>query len=300
MTLTCRLLSSSAAAAATAARPRRSALYIPGSNLRALEKAKTLAADVLLLDLEDAVAPENKGLARRQVAEAVRSGEYGRRELVVRVNAWESEWGREDVRALAGGPPCTLLLPKAERVESVAGVVGSIGWERVPVWCMIETPMGVLQAATLAAHPAVDCLVAGTNDLAADLRCDGAWAERAALLPHLSQIVLAARAHGTACLDGVHIDLSDDAGFERSCAQGRALGFDGKTLIHPKTLGVANRAFTPSPAEVEHARRVVAAFEAAAAAGSAVVVLDGRLVEELHVRMAKRLLALSEAIGAQK
>ena len=295
-----KLSGASRRALSTAIRPRRSALYLPGSNARALEKAKTLACDVLLLDCEDAVAPDKKELARDQIAGALRAGGYGRRELVVRTNSLDTPWGVADLRAAAAAGADAVLLPKVEDVSMVQRAFAALEGAPTAIWVMVETPLGVLRAESLAASPLVGCLVAGTNDLAADLRCDGAWAERAALLPHLSQIVLAARAHGTACLDGVHIDLSDDAGFERSCAQGRALGFDGKTLIHPKTLGVANRAFTPSPAEVEHARRVVAAFEAAAAAGSAVVVLDGRLVEELHVRMAKRLLALSEAIGAQK
>ena len=284
---------------AAAVLPRRSALYLPGSNARALEKARSLPADVVILDLEDAVAPEAKALARRQVGDALRAGGFGRREVVVRINAPESEWGREDVQALVGGPSCAVLLPKAERVESVQSVASAwSGAAPPPIWCMIETPLGLLRAAELAAQPTVACLVAGTNDLAADLRCDGGWAERAALLPHLSQIVLAARAHGKACLDGVHMDLADDAGLEAACAQGRALGFDGKTLIHPRTLAAANRAFAPSAAEVERARRVVAAFEEARAAGSALVVLDGKLVEELHVRSARRLLALDAAVEA--
>lgn len=193
-------------AAAAAVSPRRSALYIPGSNLRALEKAKALPADTLILDLEDAVAPESKEVARRQIAEAVRSGAYGRRELVVRINAAETAWGRDDIEALCeGARPPTLLLPKAERVESVEDVLAEasrLGCARgtVQLWCMIETPLGVLAADELAAHPAVGCLVAGTSDLAAELRCDGAWEARAALLPHLARVVLAARAHGKARL----------------------------------------------------------------------------------------------------
>ena len=161
---------------------------------------------------------------------------------------------------------------------------------------MIETPLGVVRAEALAALPQVDCLVAGTSDLAAEMRCDGTWAERRALLPALSQIVLAARAHGKACLDGVHLDLQDDEGLRRSCQQGRRLGFDGKTLIHPKTISAANGAFAPIDAELSHARRVIGAFEEARAQGSALVVLDGRLVEELHVRDAQRVLDLDEAV----
>ena len=163
------------------------------------------------------------------------------------------------------------------------------------IWVMVETPLGVLRAESLAASPLVGCLVAGTNDLAADLRCDGAWAERAALLPSLAQMVLAARAHGKVALDGVHIDLADDDGLAASCDQGRRLGFDGKSLIHPKTIAAANAAFTPSADEVARARAVIAAFDAAAAAGSALAVLDGKLVEELHVRASRRLIAVAEA-----
>ena len=295
-----RFISSQAAAVVT---PRRSALYIPGSNLRALEKAKALPADVLIFDCEDAVSPANKVLAREQIANAVRSCGYGKREIAVRINSPDSVWGRDDVRALSGGPPCTLLLPKVECVDSIEGAVYEArahGWAgEVSIWCMVETPLGVLRAPELAEHTAVTALVAGTSDLAADMRCDGAWEERAALLPHLAHIVLAARAHGKACLDGVHLDLSDEAGFERSCMQGRALGFDGKTLIHPKTIEAANLVFAPAPSEMERARRVVAAFAEASAAGSALVVLDGKLVEELHVRSALRLLALHDAIGHQ-
>jgi citrate lyase subunit beta / citryl-CoA lyase len=167
------------------------------------------------------------------------------------------------------------------------------------VWCMIETPLGVLRADELAAMPQVSCLVAGTSDLAADLRCDGQWQQRAALLSSLSLTVLAARAHGKAVLDGVHLDLKDDAGFKTSCEQGRALGFDGKTLIHPNTLAVANETFAPSEAQVARARHIIGAFAAAVEAGSALVVLDGKLVEELHVREAQRLVAMAEAIESE-
>ena len=279
----------------TAIRPRRSALYLPGSNARALEKAKSLACDVLLLDCEDAVAPENKELARDQIAGALRAGGYGRRELVVRTNSLDTPWGVADLRAAAAAGADAVLLPKVEDVSMVQRAFAALEGAPTAIWVMVETPLGVLRAESLAASPLVGCLVAGTNDLAADLRCDGAWAERAALLPSLAQMVLAARAHGKVALDGVHIDLADDAGLAASCDQGRRLGFDGKSLIHPKTIAAANAAFTPSADEVARARAVIAAFDAAAAAGSALAVLDGKLVEELHVRASRRLIAVAEA-----
>ena len=290
-----KLSGASRRALSTAMRPRRSALYLPGSNARALEKAKSLACDVLLLDCEDAVAPENKELARDQIAGALRAGGYGRRELVVRTNSLDTPWGVADLRAAAAAGADAVLLPKVEDVSMVQRAFAALEGAPTAIWVMIETPLGVLRAESLAASPLVGCLVAGTNDLAADLRCDGAWAERAALLPSLAQMVLAARAHGKVALDGVHIDLADDDGLAASCDQGRRLGFDGKSLIHPKTIAAANAAFTPSADEVARARAIIAAFDAAAAAGSALAVLDGKLVEELHVRASRRLIAVAEA-----
>ena len=289
-----KLSGASRRALSTAIRPRRSALYLPGSNARALEKAKSLACDVLLLDCEDAVAPENKELARDQIAGALRAGGYGRRELVVRTNSLDTPWGVADLRAAAAAGADAVLLPKVEDVSMVQRAFAALEGAPTAIWVMVETPLGVLRAESLAASPLVGCLVAGTNDLAADLRCDGAWAERAALLPSLAQMVLAARAHGKVALDGVHIDLADDAGLAASCDQGRRLGFDGKSLIHPKTIAAANAAFTPSADEVARARAIIAAFDAAAAAGSALAVLDGKLVEELHVRASRRLIAVAE------
>ncbi len=282
-------------ALSTAIRPRRSALYLPGSNARALEKAKSLPCDVLLLDCEDAVAPDTKELARDQIAGALRAGGYGRRELVVRTNSLDTPWGVADLRAAAAAGADAVLLPKVEDVSMVQRAFAALEGAPTAIWVMVETPLGVLRAESLAASPLVGCLVAGTNDLAADLRCDGAWAERAALLPSLAQMVLAARAHGKVALDGVHIDLADDAGLAASCDQGRRLGFDGKSLIHPKTIAAANAAFTPSADEVARARAVIAAFDAAAAAGSALAELDGKLGEELHVRASRRLIAVAEA-----
>ena len=290
-----KLSGASRRALSTAIRPRRSALYLPGSNARALEKAKSLPCDVLLLDCEDAVAPDKKELARDQIAGALRAGGYGRRELVVRTNSLDTPWGVADLRAAAAAGADAVLLPKVEDVSMVQRAFAALEGAPTAIWVMVETPLGVLRAESLAASPLVGCLVAGTNDLAADLRCDGAWAERAALLPSLAQMVLAARAHGKVALDGVHIDLADDAGLAASCDQGRRLGFDGKSLIHPKTIAAANAAFTPSADEVARARAVIAAFDAAAAAGSALAVLDGKLVEELHVRASRRLIAVAEA-----
>ena len=290
-----KLSGASRRALSTAIRPRRSALYLPGSNARALEKAKSLPCDVLLLDCEDAVAPDKKELARDQIAGALRAGGYGRRELVVRTNSLDTPWGVADLRAAAAAGADAVLLPKVEDVSMVQRAFAALEGAPTAIWVMVETPLGVLRAESLAASPLVGCLVAGTNDLAADLRCDGAWAERAALLPSLAQMVLAARAHGKVALDGVHIDLADDAGLAASCDQGRRLGFDGKSLIHPKTIAAANAAFTPSADEVARARAIIAAFDAAAAAGSALAVLDGKLVEELHVRASRRLIAVAEA-----
>ena len=290
-----KLSAASRRALSTAIRPRRSALYLPGSNARALEKAKSLPCDVLLLDCEDAVAPDKKDLARDQIAGALRDGGYGRRELVVRTNSLDTPWGVADLRAAAAAGADAVLLPKVEDVSMVQRAFAALEGAPTAIWVMVETPLGVLRAESLAASPLVGCLVAGTNDLAADLRCDGAWAERAALLPSLAQMVLAARAHGKVALDGVHIDLADDDGLAASCDQGRRLGFDGKSLIHPKTIAAANAAFTPSADEVARARAVIAAFDAAAAAGSALAVLDGKLVEELHVRASRRLIAVAEA-----
>jgi citrate lyase subunit beta/citryl-CoA lyase len=284
-------------------RPRRSALYMPGANARALEKARSLDADVLILDLEDAVAPTAKAEARAQVAAAVSAGGYGFREVVVRVNGAATPWGADDLAAVAGCGCDAVLLPKVESPEEIRAAEAALVAKGAPaglaLWAMIETPRGVLGAAGIAAaSPRLACLVAGTSDLVKDLRARHT-AGRAEVLTSLSLIVLAARAHGLACLDGVHLDLSDEAGFEAACLQGRDLGFDGKTLIHPKTIGAANAAFGPSPDELDAARRIMVAHAEAASFGKGVVVVDGRLVEALHVEAARRLLALADAIAAR-
>jgi citrate lyase subunit beta/citryl-CoA lyase len=274
---------------------------MPGSNQRALEKARGLAADVLIFDLEDAVAPAGKEVARQQVLAALASGGYGRRERVVRVNGFDTPWGKEDLAALAKAGADAVLLPKIEAAAIVQAaeqtLVAAGAPDTLALWCMIETPRGVLRAEEIAdASPRLACLVMGTTDLAKDLHVPLA-AGRAPLLPALGQCLLAARAAGLACLDGVHLDLEDDDGFEDACRQGVEMGFDGKTLIHPKTIEAANRLFAPSDEAVDDARKVMAAYAAASAAGQGVTVVDGRLVEHLHVSAAQRLVGLAEQIA---
>ena len=287
----------------TPARPRRSVLYLPASNARALEKARALPADGLIVDLEDAVAPAAKEAARAQVVAALREGGFGPREVVVRVNGLETPWGRADLSALARAGADAVCLPKVESAAAVRAaedaLVAGGAPEDLALWCMIETPRGVLAAAEIGGASArVACLVAGTSDLVKDLHARHT-AGRAEVLTALSLVVLAARAHGLAALDGVHLDLDDEPGLEAACAQGRDLGFDGKTLVHPRQIEAANRAFAPSAAEVDAARRVIAAHAEAVAAGRGVTVVDGRLVEALHVEEARRRVALAEAIAAR-
>jgi citrate lyase subunit beta/citryl-CoA lyase len=274
---------------------------MPGSNARALEKGRALPADGLILDLEDAVAPDAKPTARDQVVAAVKAGGYGRRELIVRVNGLDTEWGQADVRAAAGSGCDAILLPKVESPRMVEDLDRLMRRAGAPpgmaIWCMIETPLGVLLSAEIAAAGGrLAGFVMGTSDLAKDLQASHTR-ERLPLLTSLGLSVLAARAYRLAILDGVHLDLNDDAGFAEVCRQGRELGFDGKTLIHPKTIEAANRAFAPSAAEIDFSRRVIAAHAEAAAAGKGVVVVDGRLIENLHVENARRLVALAEVIA---
>ena len=283
------------------ARPRRSVLYMPGSNARALEKGRSLPADALILDLEDAVAPDAKDTARGQIAEAVKAGGYGRRELAIRVNGLDTPWGRDDVAAAAACGPDAILLPKVETAAMVAeleALMAAAGApERTAIWCMMETPLGMLNAQEVAgASKRVACLVMGTSDLVKDLQA-AHTPQRLPVLTSLSLCILAARAYGQAILDGVHLDLQDDEGFAASCVQGKELGFDGKTLIHPKTIAAANEVFAPSAAEVEQAHKIIAAHAEAAAAGKGVVVLDGKLIENLHVEAAQRSVALAGAIA---
>ncbi|OIR06205.1 (3S)-malyl-CoA thioesterase [mine drainage metagenome] len=285
---------------ATTARPRRSVLYMPGSNPRALEKAKTLGADGLIFDLEDAVAPDAKEEARRQVVAAVTGGGYGRREILIRSNGLNTPWGQADLAAAAVSGAHAVLLPKVEsadmvrQAESVLAAAGAP--DDLAIWCMMETPRGILRAEEIAAaSPRLGGFVMGTSDLAKDLHC-AHTRERLPMLTSLGLCLLAARAQGLAILDGVHLDLNDDEGFDYACRQGLEMGFDGKTLIHPKTIEAANRVFAPSEAEVAWSRRIIAAHAEAEAAGKGVVVVEGRLIENLHVVNARRLVALAEQI----
>ncbi len=283
------------------ARPRRGVLYMPGSNARALEKGRSLPADALILDLEDAVAPDAKEQARGQIAEAVTAGGYGRRELAIRVNGLDTPWGRDDVASAAACGPDAILLPKVETAAMVAELEALMAEAGAPehtaIWCMMETPLGMLNAKEVAgASRRVACLVMGTSDLVKDLQA-AHTPQRLPVLTSLSLCILAARAYGQAILDGVHLDLQDDEGFVASCVQGKELGFDGKTLIHPKTLAKANEVFGPSEDEVEQAHRIIAAHAEAEAEGKGVVVLDGKLIENLHVEAAQRTVALAGAIA---
>jgi citrate lyase subunit beta / citryl-CoA lyase len=285
-------------------RPRRSVLYVPGSNARALDKARALPADGLVLDLEDAVAASSKEEARATVLAELAKGGYGHRELVVRVNGPDTPWGPADLAAAARSGADAVLLPKVDGAEGVRAAERSLSAHGAPpglaLWCMIETPRGVLAADAIAgASPRLACLVLGTSDLVKDLRARHTPA-RLEVLASLSLAVLAARAHGLAVLDGVHLDLADDAGFEAACRQGLSLGFDGKTLIHPKTIETANRVFSPGAEEVARARRIIDAHAEATARGQGVVVVDGRLVEALHVEEARRLVALAEAVASRR
>ena len=282
-------------------RLRRSLLFLPGSNPRALEKARALPADGLIFDLEDAVAPMAKEEARTAVMAALAAGGYGGRELVLRVNALDTPWGHTDLAAAATMPIDAVLLPKVENPDGVrlaATLLDVLGAppER-PVWCMLETPLGILDARPIAAaSPRLAALVLGTSDLTKDLHA-AYTRDRLPLLTALQLALLAARASRLAALDGVHLDLSDDEGFALACRQGRELGFDGKTLIHPKQIEEANTAFAPSPEEVVWSRRIIAAYAEAARSGKGVVLVDGKLIENLHVDNARRVVAVAEAIA---
>lgn len=281
------------------ARPRRSLLYVPASNSRALEKARTLPADGFIFDLEDAVLPEAKPAAREAAAALVRAGGLGNREVIVRVNALETPWAMDDLAALSSVNAPAILVPKVSTPENLRAVAAAVAARpSMRLWAMMETARAILLAREIAAFGApLAGFVVGTNDLAKELRCAHP-ADRAPLRTALQTCVLAARAYGLAVIDGVHIDLDDDAGFIESCRQSRALGFDGRSLIHPKQIAGANAAYAPSADDVTRARKIVEAHRAAAAAGQAVVVVDGRLVEFLHVREAERLLAQAEAIAS--
>lgn len=281
-------------------RPRRSVLYMPGANRRALEKGRTLPADAIIMDLEDAVTPDAKAAARDNILAALSLGGYGARELIVRVNDLGSAWGRADLEAMAGAGADAILIPKVESADDVHAALAVLDAAGAPaalgLWCMMETPLAILDAKLIAgASPRLAALVMGTSDLAKDLGA-AHTPTRTPLLTSLSLCILAARAHGLAVLDGVHLDLADDEGFAAACRHGRDLGFDGKTLIHPKTLAAANRVFAPSDEELDWARRIVEAHAAAEAQGKGVFLVDGKLIENLHVDAARRLAAQAERI----
>jgi citrate lyase subunit beta / citryl-CoA lyase len=290
-----------------AIRPRRSALYMPGSNARAVEKARTLPADVVIFDLEDAVAPELKAQARHDMCAAVKVGGYGPRELVIRINGLGTVWAEDDLAAAAAASPDAILVPKVSTPDDLMTVgarLRSLGApETVRVWAMIETPLAILDAKAIAAMAQnetsrLSCFVMGTNDLAKETRAR-LGAGRTAMMPWLMTSLTAARAYGIDILDGVYNDLSDMEGFRAECFEGRDCGFDGKTVIHPNQIVAANEIFAPSAQEVENARAIVAAFAEPQNAGKGAINLNGRMVERLHADMAQRTLDLAEAIGAR-
>jgi citrate lyase subunit beta / citryl-CoA lyase len=283
-------------------RPRRSVLYMPAANERALEKAKSIPCDAIIFDLEDAVAPDAKPSARDRAVAAVRSGEYGRRELTIRCNGLATPWGADDLAAAGAAGPAAVVVPKVDSASYVDEVAAALdaaldsgAAEAVPIWAMIETPTAILDVRAIAAHPRVDVLVMGTNDLARELRAP-LVAGRANLVAHLATALLAARAAGKAALDGVFNDVGDAHGFAAECRQGVELGFDGKTLIHPGQVEPANRAWSPTDDEIELSRRIIDAYAEAEADGRGVVTVDGRMIEHLHVANARRTLAMAEAI----
>jgi citrate lyase subunit beta/citryl-CoA lyase len=289
-------------------RPRRSVLYMPGSNTRAIEKARTLAVDAIILDLEDSVAPEGKASARKQVSDAVIAGGFGSRELIVRINGLDTAWWLEDLDVVAKAKPDAVLIPKVSnpsQLEDVAERLVDISADhRIRVWAMMETPLAMLNAREIAAaakdvETRLAAFVMGTNDLAKETRAK-ITSGRAAMLPWLMNCVAAARAYGLDILDGVFNDLADAEGFARECAQGRDLGFDGKTLIHPNQVAACNGAFSPSDEEVAQARKVIAAFELPENRDKGVVALDGRMVERLHADMARRTVAIAQAIAGRR
>jgi citrate lyase subunit beta/citryl-CoA lyase len=283
-------------------RPRRSMLYMPGSNARAIEKARELPADGVILDLEDAVAPDAKAQARELVVQALQKGGFGGREVLVRINGLDTAWWRDDLAVAAAGPDA-LLLPKVstpEQLRELARHFVGVGAEaRIRVWAMMETPLAMLNARDIAAaalDPATRLagFVMGTNDLAKETRAR-IVPGRAPMLPWLTACVAAARAYGLAILDGVYNELGDLEGFAAECGQARDLGFDGKTLIHPQQIAPCNAAFSPAPEEVAWARKIIAAFDLPENAGKGVIQIEGRVVERLHAEMARQVVAIAEA-----
>ena len=287
-------------------RPRRSCLYMPGSNARALEKSRTLAADTLILDLEDAVAPDAKAMARNQVTDAVKAGGFGRREVVIRVNGLTTPWGAEDVVAAAQAAPDAILVPKVSTpgdVMMAAKAIRDAGApEKTRLWAMMETPLAMLNAdsiARTAADPAsrLSVFIMGTNDLAKETRAR-LTPGRPSMLAWLSICLAAARAHGIEIIDGVYNDFSNEAGLRAECEQGRDFGMDGKTLIHPSQIGPCNEIFAPSGDEVAFARKIITVFSEPANAAKGAIQIDGKMVELLHAEIARRTVAIADAIAA--
>ncbi len=290
----------------TSTRPRRSCLYMPGANERALEKAKTIPADTLLLDLEDAVAPEAKVEARERVCATVKAGGYGKRELIIRMNGLDTEWGADDLKAIVAAGPDGVLAPKvssAEEVKKLDDALTAAGaGDDFALWIMIETPLAILNLKEIAACQATTRLstfVMGTNDLAKDMRAE-MTADRLAFQSHLTLSVTAARAFGIVAIDGVYNDIKNAEGFLAEAAQGRAMGFDGKTLIHPTQVDPCNEVFAPSEEAVAHSKDVIVAFADPENKGKGVLKVNGKMTELLHLAEAERLVAMDEAIKAMQ
>ncbi len=277
------------------ARPYRSVLYIPGSRERALEKAKSLPVDAIIFDLEDAVAVEEKPTARALLATALAEGGYGARVRIVRINALDTEWGADDARAAAQMDCDAVLLPKVESAAHLDALAALVGDK--PIWAMMETPLAMLNAAQIAAHPRLAGMVMGTNDLAKELQ-SRSRADRLPMMTGLGLCLLAAKAFGRVIVDGVYNAFKDAEGLRGECDQGRDMGFDGKTLIHPAQVDVANAAFAPTQEEIDLAKRQITAYEETVARGEGVAVVDGKIVENLHVATAREILAKADAIRA--
>ena len=279
-------------------KPRRSVLYMPGANGRALEKAKTIAADSLILDLEDSVSPDAKEMARTGVAQAVKAGGYGNRELVIRINGLDTPWGMDDLKMAVEASPHAVLVPKIKTPDDVVHAQELMAGFKGQLWVMVENPLSIFNIQSIAAASettSLSCLVLGTNDLVKETRATAAQG-RFALLSWLSMTVLAARAYGLDVIDGVYNDFKNEAGFRTECEQGRDLGMDGKTLIHPSQVAVCNEVFSPAPEEIVWSRRVIENFGLPENASKGVITIDGRMVERLHLAMAERVVTIAGAI----
>jgi citrate lyase subunit beta/citryl-CoA lyase len=274
---------------------------MPAANERALEKAKDIQADALIFDLEDAVAPDSKEVAREQACAAAASSEYGNRELTIRCNGLDTPWGRDDVLAAAAAGPAAVVIPKVDGSSYLDEISELLNQGGAPsstqIWAMVETPIGILHVEEIARHERMSVMVLGTNDMAKELRAS-ITADRQALLPYLAMCLLSARAAGVAILDGVHNDIKDESGFKDVCVQGAEMGFDGKTLIHPNQVAPTNEIFSPSLDELDFHRRIIEEFEAAEKEGRGVLTVDGKMIENLHVDEARRALAVADAIAA--